>query len=221
LSRRTITHQARERHVTDDRLLVAVATDGAIVEWQARCIEALAAVPGVRFERWVRRPAGHDQPPTGKDSGALTPTAIPDALTTIEPEDDPADPPSSGHERHLDVLLDLTADGIAAPVAWASEVWRYGYGPTLSRDPARTALIDYVRGPGTTMVALVSEPSGAIIREGRLQTVSWWTGRPLERLLQDPAAKVSQPWTVPSVSPRLNQAVRSAALPWVKDSGTR
>ena len=82
LSRRTITHQARERHVTEDRLLVAVATDGAIVEWQARCIEALAAVPGVRFERWLRRPASHDQPPTGKDSGALTPTAIPDALTS-------------------------------------------------------------------------------------------------------------------------------------------
>ena len=66
-------------------------------------------------------------------------------------------------------------------------MWRYGYGPTLSRDPERTALIDYVRGPGTTRVALVSEPSGAIVREGWLQTVSWWTGRPLERLLQDPA----------------------------------
>ena len=48
------------------------------------------------------------------------------------------------------MVLDLTTDGdgIGAPVPWASEVWRYGYGPTLSRDPERTALIDYVRGPG-------------------------------------------------------------------------
>ena len=39
-------------------LRVAVATDRQVVRWQARCVEALAAVPGVTLERWIQASSG-------------------------------------------------------------------------------------------------------------------------------------------------------------------
>jgi hypothetical protein len=174
--------------MTHVRLRVAVSTDGPIVRWQARCVEALAAVPGVTLECWVQLSA--DRPPgrARTDSRALTAVPVPDALRALRPEDCTiSTPPDSEPARPVDVLLDLTSRGLALPVSWASEVWRFGYGHTLSRDPARAALIDYVRGPGLTRVALVTEPAGAIVREGWLRTASWWNCELLERLLLDPA----------------------------------
>jgi hypothetical protein len=83
-------------------------------------------------------------------------------------------------------MLDLSSRGLDAPFAWASEVWRFGYGNSLSRDPERVTLVDYVRGPGVTRVALVREPGGAVVHEGWLRTISWWVGRPLDAMLLDP-----------------------------------
>lgn len=73
--------------MTHVRLRVAVSTDGPVVRWQARCVEALAAVPGVALERWVRLSA--DRPPhrAGTDSGALVAVPVPDTLRALRPED--------------------------------------------------------------------------------------------------------------------------------------
>jgi len=81
----------------------------------------------------------------------------------------------------------LTSEGVAGPVPWATEVWHFAYGKELRRDPDRAALVGYIRSPGVVRVALVSQPTGAIVRDGWLQATSWWTARPLERLLTDPA----------------------------------
>jgi hypothetical protein len=174
--------------MTDVRLRFAVCTDGPVVQWQARCVERLAAVPGVSLDRWVQLPADPRLRRLGKDAGALAAVPVPDALRAIVP-DEHAVGSSAGPEpvQHVDVLLDLSGRGPVLPVPWASEVWRYGYGTALSRDPERVTLIDYVRGPGVTRVALVSEPSGAVVRDGWLRTDSWWVGRPLEPMLLDPA----------------------------------
>lgn len=174
--------------MTHARLRMAVSTDGPIVVWQARCVDALAAIPGVILELWVQLTADPPQRAAGRNAEALTRVRTPDALRGLRSEDGSISArPASVPARPVDVLLDLTSWGLASPVPWASEVWRYGYGPSLSRDPARAALIAYIRGPGVTRVALVSEPAGAIVREGWLPTFSWWSGEPLERLLLDPA----------------------------------
>jgi hypothetical protein len=201
--------------MTHVRLRVAVSTDGPVVRWQARCVEALAAVPGVSLERWVQLSA--DRPPgrAGTDSGELTVVPVPDALRCLRPEDCTISaPPDSDPARPVDVLLDLTSRGLAFSVPWASEVWRFGYGPALGRDPARTALIDYVRGPGVTRVALVTEPAGSIVREGWLLTVSWWSGEPLERLLADPAE-----WPAAAALERTNPAIVAPAAS--RNGGTK
>jgi hypothetical protein len=84
----------------------------------------------------------------------------------------------------VDVLLDLTAAGVGEP-GWAAETWRFGYGPTHDRRAAGSALLSYVRGSRGTAVALVREGDGALLREGVLQTSSWWRGELLDHLLTD------------------------------------
>jgi hypothetical protein len=82
----------------------------------------------------------------------------------------------------VDLLLDLTAPGIGLQ-SWAGEVWRFGFGPTLTREAARAAIVDYVRGAGMTRAALVREGDGELIREGWLRTITWWRGELLDSLL--------------------------------------
>jgi hypothetical protein len=165
--------------MTPGRLRVAIATDRPMPAWQAQCVRSLAAVPGVTIAHRLERPMV--QPAAGRrDAGARTTVAPPAGL----PEPSEAELPA---QTPVDVLLDLTSDGVSLPVPWADEAWHFAYGRDLGRDPDRAALVGYVRSPGTVRVALVSEPSGAIVREGLLQAVSWWSGKPLERLLSDPA----------------------------------
>ena len=176
--------------MTERQLRYAVATDGPIVLWQARCVDALGAEPTVTIERWLVAALAADARETAAGIRALEPTAVPNALHGLPPEEllvgtDATPPAASG--ATVDVLVDLSTVGLDLPVPWASEVWRFGYGRALSTDPARSALIEYARGSGSTRVALVSRPSGEIVRDGLLQTVSWWTGMPLDRLLLDTA----------------------------------
>jgi hypothetical protein len=163
----------------------AVATEFPLVHWQARCIEALADVNGVVLERWIQVSPSRPRGRARSGSGALKVVIVPDVLSGLDLDGSPSgssDPRATDGE--VDILLDLSSRGVAQPVHWATEVWRFRYGEGLSVDPRLAALVDYVRTPGRTRVALVSEPSGEIIREGRL---SWWRGEELDRILLDPA----------------------------------
>ncbi len=173
--------------MTPGRLSIAIATDRPLARWQARCVESVGAVPGVELERWLERPAVPRPGGGQRDSGARTTVVVPDLLRSLRPTADTATGPSElAPPGRVDVLLDLSSEGIALPVPWAAEVWHFAYGRALGRDPDRAALVGYVRSPGIIRVALVSEPSGAIVHEGWVQAVSWWNGKPLERLLTDP-----------------------------------
>lgn len=174
--------------MTPGRLRLAVATDRPMPSWEARCVESITAVPGVTVTRWLERSRGRAAGAAGRDAGARTTVRAPGVLEALREGSDPAAPGRSkaGSQAPVDVL-DLTVDGVPTPAGWASETWRFAYGRDLGPDPDRAALVGYVRSPGVIRVALVSEPSGAIVREGWLQAVSWWTGKPLERLLSDPA----------------------------------
>lgn len=171
---------------SDRGLRAAIATDGALRHWQARCVEELAAVPGVTVVRWICLPESRARGGNRADTGAMARVPVPDALLPVAPGNGVRPAPAGGSSDTVDVLLDLTDRGLPSPVAWASEVWRFAYGRDLTRDPAWVALHDYVRGPGVTRAALVSWPSGSIVREGWLRTVSWWKSAPLESLLLDP-----------------------------------
>ena len=190
----------------DVRLRFGVCTDRPITRWQAQCVERLGAVPGVAFDRWVQLPAGRVHRRLGKHAAVLAFAPTPDALGSVSP-DAPATRGAEGPEpvHRVDVLLDLSSRGIELPVPWASETWRFGFGASLSRDFDRATLIDNVRGPGVTRVALVSEPSRAVVHEGRLRTVSWWAGRQLETILLDLVdwpAQVARERTAPGFVPR-------------------
>jgi hypothetical protein len=188
------------------RLRVSICTDEPVVRWQALCIERLAAVSGVALDRWVQLPAGPSRRMVARDAGALVAVPAPQALCAMSPGGRATQSaPGSGPTHPADVLLDLSSGGLDSPFAWASEVWRFGYGNSLSRDPERVTLVDYVRGPGVTRVALVSEPGGAVLHEGWLRTVSWWVGTPLESMLLDPAdwpAIAARERTAPSLTAR-------------------
>ena len=170
-------------------LLVAVATDAPVVQWQARCIEALAGVPGVTLRRWIQvapaqpKTVGNGGGGMGSLARAVVPT--PGVLLELDPEDG-VDPVSAEAAAggEVDVLLDLSAGG-ASPVTWATETWRFRYGPGRSMDPVRALLVDYIRHPGRSRVFLVAEPGERVVREGWL---SWWRGEQLDRLLLDPAS---------------------------------
>jgi hypothetical protein len=175
--------------MTPGSLRVAIASDRPLPQWQARCVESVAVVPGVTVVAWLEHARERAAGDGRRDAGARTTVPAPDVLQALRPAsataaDGPSDDPP---QTSVDVLLDLTSDGVATPVPWATEVWHFAYGKDLARDPDRAALIGYVRSPGVIRVALVSEPTGAIVREGWLQAVSWWTGNPLARLLTDPA----------------------------------
>ncbi|HEX7472388.1 MAG TPA: hypothetical protein VF323_04845 [Candidatus Limnocylindrales bacterium] len=162
---------------------MAVATDRTVLRWQAHCIEALAAVPGVAIERWVRNAAA--QGASGGRSGARGTIEVPDALRRLSPVDGGSPEPAAPvPEGAVDVLLDLSGAGLASPVDWATETWHFGYGDTLARDPEQAARVDFIRHPGRSRVALIAEPGGRIVRDGLL---SWWRGEELERILLDPS----------------------------------
>ena len=89
-------------------------------------------------------------------------------------------------EESCDVVVDLTMSERRVTIP-GTEVWRFGFGPDLSPDLARVVLLDYVRGPGSTRVALVREPGRSVLREGRLESVSWWHPSDLDRALASAA----------------------------------
>jgi hypothetical protein len=173
--------------MTPGRLHVAIATDRPLPAWQARCVEAVAAVPGVTIDHWLERSVVHAADGQ-RDAGARMTVPAPDVLHALGPASDAVagDLSEAPLQTPVDVLLDLTSEGIVPAVPWASEVWHFAYGTHLGRNPDRAALVGYIRSPGVVRVALVSEPTGAIVRGGWLQAVSWWNGKPLDRLLTDP-----------------------------------
>ena len=155
-------------------LRIGVATDGGIAAWQARCIESLGGVPGVHLDRWIRLSA----------SAGLAASGMPSAEQVQRLRLPAAMPPGPGPDGPLDVLLDLTRDGLASPLESATEVWHFAYMGRRIRDPMRAALLDYIRTPGRSTVALVAEPGGRILRDGML---SWVRGEQLDRILFDPS----------------------------------
>ncbi len=157
-------------------LRIGVATDGPIVAWQAATIEALAAVHGVHLERWIRGSSKRIRSAEAADSPSIAP------VEALFPGVASSGPMVAGA---LDVLLDLTGEGLPSPFELAPEIWHFAYGKHAMRDPHRAALVDYIATPGHSMVGLVSEPSGARLREGRL---AWWRGEQLDRILLDPSA---------------------------------
>ncbi|MEA2577918.1 MAG: hypothetical protein QOD78_1506, partial [Chloroflexota bacterium] len=104
---------------TRSGLRVAVATDVPIVEWQARCIEALTGVPGVSLRRWIQvapaQAAAIGGGGTGAAATAVVPTPV--VLRELDPEDgadplsadaaDLGDAADAGANGDADVLLDL------------------------------------------------------------------------------------------------------------------
>jgi hypothetical protein len=148
-------------------LRVAVATDGTLLpRWQARAIEAAAAVEGVEIIQWLRASdvTGSGGPRGTRGALAVVPAPVPIAVL----EDG-----SGTVTRDADVLLDLTRHGVDGTTAAGVETWRFGWGPGRSRDAVRVLLADVVAARGTSLVTLLREPDGEIIRQGALQTLHW------------------------------------------------
>jgi hypothetical protein len=193
-----------DRSATSHALTVVIATDDPITAWQMRCIDRLAAVAGVTVVGWVQSAGRHSDHDNAAALEGEATRAVSTALENVRRYRDP-----SAVRAHLvddaqvDVCLDLTDLGMDGAPAWAAERWRFRFGDGLNEDPAHAALVGYIRGPGVTRVALVSEPAGVILREGRLQSVSWWTGNPVDRLhhdTEDWPALVALERTDPAVS---------------------
>lgn len=165
------------RAATPDHVIrFGIATDGPILAWQGRAIEALAGVAGVAITRWDRLAPADGADVIGTGSGARRIVAVPACLIGL--------PSGSDVAGGVDILLDLTAVGVPATHAESSETWRFGYGPTDSRDVAATALFEYVTTPTQARVTLVAEPSGVVLREGHL---TCRREERLERVLLDTA----------------------------------
>jgi hypothetical protein len=153
-------------------LRFAVCTDVPIADWQARCVDLLAAVPGVELDQWIQVPTGRS---SGKPSERTVdlPGPVPESLKGVDVRW-AADPGLPGAPAiALDVVLDLSGGTPQPAVQGAAETWQFVHGARSSRHFARVALEDSVRGPGVTRAALVSDPSGAIVREGWPRSVSW------------------------------------------------
>ena len=171
--------------MTEPTLRFAVCTDVPMPDWQARCVDLLAAVPGVVLDQWIQLPARRspgmpgriDMDPSGR---------VPDSLRAVELHSH-SHPEGSGTTLtgEVDVVLDLSTGSLRPPAQDSSETWSFRYGPRSSRDFARVVLADYVRGPGVTKTALVSHPSGTSIREGWPRSARWFGSSTLEaRLLE-------------------------------------
>jgi hypothetical protein len=158
------------------RLAVAIVTNGPILTWQSAVIAALQRVPGVSIVRWDRQPPGPSvgsTSPSASSARSMTVVTIPDVLVAVR--DSPA--------IEVDLALDLRSGQVSDPIDHATEAWHFAYGDGVSRDPGRTAQLDYIRDR-PTRVSLVAEPGGRILRDGLL---TWQRGQQLERLLMDPA----------------------------------
>jgi hypothetical protein len=184
---------------TTPALTFIVATDAVVTPSQTRCIDRLSTVPGVELVGWFQPTTSLLNRESVLERDGAQPSAVPSTLANLprfRTLDALRTHPLS--DRPIDVCLDLTERGLTNPPACSSERWRFRYGDGLQEDAAHAALVGYVRGPSVTRVALVSEPRGAVLREGWLQSVSWWNGRPVDRLhndTEDWPALVAQEWT--------------------------
>jgi hypothetical protein len=170
--------------MTEPTLHFAVCTDSPIADWQARCVDLLAAVPGVALDQWIQLPASRS---LGRRSqGAVEPSGlVPESLRAIEHHSH-RHPEGRGAPQvdAVDVVLDLST-GTPPQAQRSVETWHFSHGVGSSRDFARAALADYVRGPGVTRTALISDPSGAIVRQGWPRSARWFGRSTLEdRLLE-------------------------------------
>ena len=182
----------------EDPLRIAVCTDETVLRWQARCIDELAAVPGVTIGGWIQNRPRPGQDTIAPGPGPLDADEVPEALRRSDHEaGGPSGPGGWTTGGDIDVLLDLSAAGPGGAAQQIPETWHFGYGDTLGRDPVRAARTDFVRHPGRSRVALVAEPGGRILRQGLL---SWLRGEELKRILLDPA-----PWPAAVALDRIDQ----------------
>ncbi len=164
-------------------------------------------MPGVVITRWIEQEPAQPQARPAV-AGPRSPVAVPDALTGLRAgrADAGSGDGAAGDATpgDVEVLIDLGTESAALP-AWAGEAWRFGYGPMLDRHSARAALVDYVRAAGRTRVGLVREPAGTVIRDGWLQTGTWWRGELLDHLLMDVAS-----WPATAILERLRAGAGAA-----------
>jgi hypothetical protein len=145
--------------------------------WHVRAIEALTAVDGAVVTRWDRVAPGRSAVTTDLGRGARQVVSVPDALRSLREAD----------TGSVDVLLDLTDGSVDLEVVdgpTSAETWHFVYGHDMDRDPVHAALLDYIRTPGRTQVALVTKPTGRILRQGLL---TCRREEQLERMLLDPS----------------------------------
>jgi hypothetical protein len=191
--------------VTEPTLRFAVCTDVPITSWQARCVDLLAAVPGVRLDQWIQLPPGRASgTPNLVEGDPCGP--VPESLRAVEIHS-PRHPEGLGAPRigEVDVVLDLSTGETPQVAQRGAETWRFGHGARASRDYARVALADYVRGPGVTRTALISDPSGLIVRVGWPRSASWFGSATLEASLLELAE-----W--PAIAARERLAGRGAPV---------
>src|SRR5690606_4146969 len=119
---------------------------GPVPLWVHRCIDRLAAEPGVRLAAVVRAgpPMGQvTRRPAGRRRAALRPAAAPralDGLPVVPALDIPGAPV-------VDVVLDLagSAPPPASPACWPRlGVWRFAFGPEMAGDAGRVAATDLI-----------------------------------------------------------------------------
>lgn len=165
------------------RLRVAVATSDPVAAWQSACVELLAEVDGVELVDWLTAPASRRPPKSGPRAAA----SPPDVLRALRRDGSGGGGPApvEAHPPAFDVFLDLT---LGAHVVPAARRWRFGYGAALVGDAERVALDEYAGGATSTRLALLEEPAGTILRDGRIQTRTWWRGALADDLVRDAIA---------------------------------
>lgn len=151
--------------------------------WMHRCIDALAAEPGVQLAAVVRpsgaarRRASPARDPAewvvSRRSAALRRTDAPRQLDglPVVPAVDAAGAPV------IDLLLDLpgSVPVAASPAWWPSHgVWRFGFGPEMLPDAGPAAAADLAGGLPTAVVRLVAHTADgctALLRESTIRTI--------------------------------------------------
>lgn len=104
------------------------------------------------------------------------------ALSRISPSRPAGPTPAPAAPVSADVLIDLTL-GESLGDDGATEVWRFGFGRSLSTDLRRVLLEHAAGGHGAMRVALVSDGDRSIVHGGWVATPIWGNRGQVARLL--------------------------------------
>ncbi|HEX6420804.1 MAG TPA: hypothetical protein VFZ77_20035 [Acidimicrobiales bacterium] len=166
---------------------------GPLAAWMCRCIDRLAAEPGVRLALVVRpdeasvRPGARPAPGAGRTvrrSAALRPAAPPRPLDGVPVVRTLGDP----EVARLDVLLDMTGAIDVDPTGQGRPgvpTWQFGFGPRMVADACVAAALDLVERRRTATVALLAAgpDSRVVLRQGRIAVPSHSLAAHLDSLL--------------------------------------